>query len=435
MTTPWPDDSGSSLGPQIGAQLTGLERRIGEANLPGNLDGLLAYHILAGRASAFIRDVDPMNSSWLEENSHRLEEASALAVLGYGLTHFTSSTTAAIAPQLHAGLRRLMRRNAFPGDRLSFLHDARLLIGIGLAATYAKDQVPEFELWLKEILESPQRRPADRLQDLVQLHSLARLTGQPARVGDLTTMTDPSQLALVHWMTASGTGRLADPDVDVRILEQRIMTSLLNSDAAELPVPRAALLYRATNDVLHASIDQLVLNRSHVGLVLRRFEASLRRWRWDTDEVQHPVRWEIRSEREVQDILWIMLRSIFDDVVDEETLPKVGHSSYRADFGLPRLGILIEAKYAYKASDFKKIETEIMVDATAYLTEAGRYKEIVVFIYDDSSSVEHHDLTYQALTRVPGVADVVIASRPGVLPGPRSAPPSRSRSRTRTVQQ
>jgi hypothetical protein len=31
--------------------------------------------------------------------------------------------------------------------------------------------------------------------------------------------------------------------------------------------------------------------------------------------------------------------------VDEETLPKLGHSTYRADFGIPSLGILIEVKY------------------------------------------------------------------------------------------
>jgi len=43
------------------------------------------------------------------------------------------------------------------------------------------------------------------------------------------------------------------------------------------------------------------------------------------------LRWEIRSEPEVQDSLLIMLRSIFDDVIDEETLPEFGHKSYRSD--------------------------------------------------------------------------------------------------------
>jgi hypothetical protein len=59
-------------------------------------------------------------------------------------------------------------------------------------------------------------------------------------------------------------------------------------------------------------------------------------------------------EREVQDILWLILRPVFDDLVDEETLHTVGHSTYRADFGIPSLGLLIEVKYARMASDFKE---------------------------------------------------------------------------------
>jgi len=41
-----------------------------------------------------------------------------------------------------------------------------------------------------------------------------------------------------------------------------------------------------------------------------------------------------------------MLRPVFDDLVDEETLRKLGHSTYRADFAIPSLGLLIEVKYA-----------------------------------------------------------------------------------------
>lgn len=74
----------------------------------------------------------------------------------------------------------------------------------------------------------------------------------------------------------------------------------------------------------------------------------MRRWRFDSDRLQKPIRWPITAEREVQDILRLVLRSVFDDVVEEETLPKVGHSTYRADFGIPSLGVLIEVKYARK---------------------------------------------------------------------------------------
>ena len=57
----------------------------------------------------------------------------------------------------------------------------------------------------------------------------------------------------------------------------------------------------------------------------------MKRWRWDADELQRPIRWPVTQEREVQDILWLILRSYFPDVVDEDALPKLGHSTYKAD--------------------------------------------------------------------------------------------------------
>jgi hypothetical protein len=61
-----------------------------------------------------------------------------------------------------------------------------------------------------------------------------------------------------------------------------------------------------------------------------------------------------------------------------------------------------------------------MEDAVAYLLEDGdRYERILVFIYDDSVSVQEHDRTATALRKLPQVEDVIIVSRLSQLP-PRS---------------
>jgi hypothetical protein len=414
VTPPPPRMAGDPV-PYLGGQISALQQRIATANAPGNLDGLLARHIL-DQSPGFAWSVDPMSGSWLKDNADRLEETSALAVLGYGLA-VPSSARAGVRPQVRAGLRRLLQRDPFPGDRLSFLHDIRILLGICLAAESVKSELPEAVLWLRETLADPRLQPADQFHELAQRHVYATLTGEQVQLGDPNSMPG-SDAAMAYWMIRRGTARLADPAVGTRPLQKLAMLAALRVRPPDVGVPQAALLLWAADDIVGSSIDQMVLSRSHVGMVLRRFEASMRRWRWDNDDLQHPIRWEVRSEREVQDILWIMLRSAFDEVVDEDTLPKFGHSSYRADFGLPRLGVLVEAKYVYKSADFKKIENEVMIDSIAYLKNTSRYKEIVVFIYDESGSVEHHDLTRETLLELDGVTDVVIASRPGILPAP-----------------
>ncbi|MGK8511808.1 hypothetical protein ACRS5S_28550 [Nocardia asiatica] len=92
------------------------------------------------------------------------------------------------------------------------------------------------------------------------------------------------------------------------------------------------------------------------------------------------------------------------------------------------LDLLIEVKYARRASDFKDIEKEILEDHSAYLTDNAPYKKLLVFIYDESASVQEHGTTRNALLKLPDVTDVIVVSRPSHVPIPtqrRRRPSSR----------
>jgi len=424
-----PDDTSGQAASQIGSWLTGAAQRISPGNTPGNLDGLFARHVLADvPVTGLTWDVNPASAQWLDENRHRLDHAPVLAALGYGLGLSTGGNLAATRAALASGLTRLIWRDPFQ-DRLTFVNDTRQVVGIGLAAQVMSAELPAIRDWLLGILSDKRLQPADRFQDLLQRHVRSTLDGQPV-LADPQPRDDAAALALIHWMAVTGTARLAD---QLSALQQRILKAALRTDPAALTIPQAAVIHRAVADILDASIDQMVLSRSHIGTVLRRFEAAMRRWRWDEDDLHDPIRWPVRSEREVQDILWLILRSVFDHVVDEETLPKVGHSTYRADFGLPRLGVLIEAKYARHHTDFKKIEKEVMEDSVAYLRNTGPYKEIIVFIYDESASVQEHDMTAAALRDLDTISDVIIVSRPSRLPVPDQRPRKVQRKRAVTA--
>ena len=331
-----PHESDHTIEPpaSLGSQLSALRHRVETSNMPGNRDGLLARHILRDLPD-FTWHVDPFNGIWLEDNAYRLEDPGPLAVLGYGLSA-NPAKQGEVAAAVCSGLRRLMHRNLLPGDRANVLHDMSILLGVCLAAEAVQADVPEFKPWLQKTLDDQRLWPADRLHELAQQHVHAILSGHPLALEVPGTLVRDEELAMACWMLDQGTATLSNPLDDPREVRKRTMRAVLRADPTNLPVPQAALLFHAADNMLSMSIDQMVLSRSHVSSVLRRFEAAMRRWRWDSDELQHPIQWEVRSEREVQDILWIMLRSVFDDVVDEEPLPKVGHGSHRADFGLPR---------------------------------------------------------------------------------------------------
>lgn len=423
MTEPRHLGADDLVASQISDHVLALEQRITTANMPGNLDGLFAYHVLYGAQIPTLNwNVNCVTEHWLKENADRLDTAPVMAALGYGLTHFGSAAAAEVRPRLVAGLRDLMRRDPFPPDRVTFLNDPRQLLGVALAVVAIADLDPQVHAWLQGMLRDNRLQPTSRFQRLIHRHVDSTLSGEAFVLGDLVHTHDIAELTLAFWVASVGTARMADPVHDLGLVQRRVMAGVLCTPAAELSVPKAALLRAVVGQIINASVDEMVLNRHHISVVLHRFEAAMRRWRWDDDaRVRKPVQWEVISEREVQDILWLILRSVFDDIVDEETLPKVGHSSYRADFGIPRLGVLVEVKYARAASDFKKIEKEIMEDASAYLRNTSTYQKIIVFVYDESGSVQEHDITGAALRGLPHVIDVIIVSRPSQLRPPLSS--------------
>ncbi len=129
-------------------------------------------------------------------------------------------------------------------------------------------------------------------------------------------------------MATAGTVRLAGT-ADQEALRRGVLHGILHSPAADLSVPDAALLLAAAEDIISASIDSTLLSTGHVGAILRRFTPAMKRWRYDDPasfRKGDPVQWPVRSEREIQDIIWMLLRSTFDDLLDEEPLRKVGHS-------------------------------------------------------------------------------------------------------------
>lgn len=161
----------------------------------------------------------------------------------------------------------------------------------------------------------------------------------------------------------------------------------------------------------------MLVSPSFVSAILIKFEDAMRRWRYDVSpKLKDPIKWPIKHEREVQDILWLILRSYFDDLIDEEKLKKLGHSSCNPDFAIPSLRLFIEVKYAYKKNDFKKIEKEIQQDVIGYLQNHPEYKKITVFIYDQSSSVQEHDITRRDLKKIDQIEDVIIVCKPSQLP-------------------
>jgi len=387
-----------------------LRSDIAAANTGGNVEGLLARHIIGGDPRVEIAWGVDCDDVWLQR-SYDPSSLPSVAALGYTVAH---NPGLRYGTSLEEGLQRASARDPSMAGHGAALHDPAVLIGLILAARALRTDSPQYLAWCAQVVRGLANAAQVRLDPL--LAYAAHLAGISVARPHFDLQAPLGYCAALEWWCDQAKAQ-SFLNVDQR---RDLRAALIERGLAESTGHRsghqAALLWRALRGAIGEGSGSLLQSTSTVAHLLAQFESCLRRWRWDSTDLKVPVRWLVRSEREVQDILWVILRRAFPDLEDEDTLPKFGHSTYRADLGIPSLGLLIEVKFARSAGEFKEIEKQVLEDIVPYLRSPERYGQVLVFIYDDSCSVQEHETTRQALASVEGVADVLIASRPSHLP-------------------
>ena len=133
----------------------------------------------------------------------------------------------------------------------------------------------------------------------------------------------------------------------------------------------------------------------------------------------------IRSEADVQRIIWTSLRPTFPDLVDEDYLPKFGAKNYKPDFGIPSLRLLIEAKYVGGSKTVAEIQDELQADIIGYRESPSEYAAILFFVYDTRGELAAHSELHRVIREQQGVADFITV----VGPTPVAAAKRKTRSR------
>lgn len=118
------------------------------------------------------------------------------------------------------------------------------------------------------------------------------------------------------------------------------------------------------------------------------------------------------NERSVQDIAWIMLRSHFDNVKREDTLPRFGVKNYRPDFGIPEVGLYVEIKFIGPRTRLADVQEELLADIPGYLAADSSYDAILICIYDSSHKLRNPNAFIDDIRSVDGILDVIVI--PGI---------------------
>ncbi|MAT51760.1 MAG: hypothetical protein CMK32_11320 [Porticoccaceae bacterium] len=155
---------------------------------------------------------------------------------------------------------------------------------------------------------------------------------------------------------------------------------------------------------------------------LEHIPVGLKRWTWEgTGRTRgaEPVKWPVENEYHVQNLLYVLLGPIFNDIADEVNLQPVGQKNPRIDLYLPSLHTIIEVKYRKDTKkSFPMIIGEIAEDASLYRADA-KYKDahIVSFLWDCTRATEEHAKFKEGVLKISGINGCVVVSAPSTMNG------------------
>ncbi len=399
-------------------------------NRPTDLAGLASFHILQNE-NAVHWNVHVPPQDWVQQHSNELDQAPHLAILGYLMFADRDRNAAALAQckaEFLSHFQRLIQRQNIFTTPNSWILQPTIILGIALGALACGED--SATRWLQaKLAEGVQRTDLSLYLRLLYHYASCLLENSQAELplfpfpsfdaGSITL----SERALTIWLTQRE--MLKPPVAQVEMwlgsAQGELLELALSKDLGAIGDEKAALLFQVLATYVNARSRLPTLDL--VKALLSNFLPAMERWQ---------KKWKIGDEYDLQAILWLILRTAFSDVRYEEYLPKRGRSGHRYDIGIPTLGLLIEAKYIYKADEFQKIVDEVGKDA-AQITTQRAFTGFFVFVYDSSRSNQHHDWASRALLDTERVRGCVIVSAPSHLPSAPKKPRKLSRISVRSA--
>ena len=402
----------------IADQLARLRTAISCLNKKGNLQGLFSCHILSDSPDIGLEWVVACNDDeWLESDFDK-NNLYQVAALGYSMDTNKNIKSKGQSIFIEC-IENISKRDHFSGTHMSFPFQPITFLGLvlGTRRITKDEQRGGYEDWLITVLKERRKKGnISNVHAIFYKYIESLLTKQKVIIEDLSRYLTLDELSFIEWGHRRSHFLIPDVKNALKKIRTEILESLITTDLTLIAPELSAQIWSAANKTISKGVEKIVESPSKLRSLLKKFPAAMKRWRFDGKSLKNSIKWPVRNEREVQDIIWLMLRPYYDDLIDEESLRKLGHSSYKPDFAVPSLRTLLEVKYIRASTEFKKTEKEVMEDSIGYLLGSTDYEKLIVFIYDHSCSTQEHDETIRALKKISNIEDVIIVSRPSQLP-------------------
>lgn len=322
----------------------------------------------------------PPLDSWPQDD--RLVHSPSLAAAGFAMASgLAAEQQSALWPP---GIERLRGRDPFPSDRQSFAYRPIELLGIVSGITNQESNA-DVAGWISSVLSRTRKEYAQDAWTKGLQYAAERMMGlQGGRYPGIEDSEGLDELALLQWLVDRFDLPVDRKELARKILERSMLDRIGNTD-----LPRAAVIFRALQQTVRATIASDVERNWQIGRDTRDAENLVvqlcKRFHLFAEQFtqRHEGRDTIKigDEYDVQDALHALLRLHFDDVRPEEVTPSLGGKSARMDFLLKPERIVIETKMTRKGLDQKKVGDELIIDMRRYESHPD-VRTLICLVYD-----------------------------------------------------
>lgn len=182
--------------------------------------------------------------------------------------------------------------------------------------------------------------------------------------------------------------------LDEKSLLKHSITTLMKSDCPD--VIDIILFEELENKLIHDEIcETKYINKSELDIILQvleNFSNAIKRITINRRK-DHPI-FKINDEYDVQDLLYVMLKSIFPDLKIEEPTPQVAGKHNRIDLCIPTNNnvVFVEVKMIKeKDNNEKEFIRQLKEDIQSYY-KYEKLSDLIFFIYDPQNKTTDRTL-------------------------------------------
>ena len=334
-----------------------------------------------------------------------------VAILGYASA--LGPLNDSMGERLREGLLWLAGRpSRIQGSLADFCTDSIAILGIALAIR-SQVEKSRFAQWLTSTCEASLHAAQ------VDVWEAAMISVSPvvAQVSASHQPLDSRVLLALHRRSVIN----EEPTRSDRIFALKSLHGISEISLRLAAIQFAAFMgvqdYSPNIELRSPSVDDVIT-------LLRALPNGLLRWTWEekakTTKSQ-AQKWHIDHEYHFQNLLWLILGSIFPDAKSEEYKEAVGSVHPRLDIVIPTLKLIVEVKYWRATESSSEMIRQIAEDASLYLTANAPYSAIIAVIWDQARRTEQHKLLTSGLEEIKGVRAGIIIPQPSFMDGKAGA--------------